>query len=361
MGSSEETIGQPDNTGAPFDLAFSTILDLLPCYLSIQNRAMQILFANKNVVNDFGEGIGKLCHELYKGSPEKCQSCPVQKTFKDKKVHISEETVLLSNGEMADMIVYSSPILDASGNVAAVIEMSTNITKVKEMQKELKILGQSTAILSHDIKNILEGLQGGAYVVDEGINDGDMNLAARGWDIVKRNITEISGIVQNILYSSKKRDPKYREISPSEIVRDVVGLFQEKASAMGIQLKHRANPDLPVVKLDPSSIRRMLHNLIWNALEACKKDKETYSHTVVVRADLHDRFHFKFEVEDNGVGLDEDEQENVFKEFFSTKGSGGTGLGLLVVDKIVKEHGGCVDVLTAPGKGSTFRVILRIR
>jgi signal transduction histidine kinase len=197
-------------------------------------------------------------------------------------------------------------------------------------------LGQSIAILSHDIKNILEGLQGGAYVVDEGIKDGDMELAGKGWDIVKRNIGEISTIAQNILYSSKKRDAKYQKVSPEEMVKDVVGLF------------------------DPTNIRRMLHNLIWNALEACKKDKEKHTHVVVVRVDFHDRFHFKFEVEDNGVGMDEDAQENIFKEFFSTKGSEGTGLGLLVVDKIVKEHGGWVEVLTAPGKGTTFRVILRM-
>ena len=129
---------------------------------------------------------------LIKGSSEICKSCPVQKSFKDRKVHISEEDVQLSNGKTAQVVVYSAPILDVSGNVAAVIEMSTNITQVKEIQKELAFLGQSLAILSHDIKNILEGLQGGAYVVDEGIKDGDMALAGKGWDIVKRNIGEIS-------------------------------------------------------------------------------------------------------------------------------------------------------------------------
>lgn len=348
------------NRKATEGLGFENIIDLLPCYLSIQDRSMHILFANQTFKDDFGEGIGKLCHEVYKGSPERCRFCPVQKTFKDNKIHISEETVLLSTGEVADMIVYSSPILDASGNVTAVIEMSTNITKVKEMQKELKILGQSIAILSHDIKNILEGLHGGAYVVDEGIKDGDMELATKGLDIVKRNITEITSMAQNILYSSKKRDLKYRKVSPNEIVRDVVDLFQEKAHAMDIELKHETTRALPLAKLDPMSIRRMLENFLWNALDACEKDEEKDFHTVVVRADLHDRFHFKFEVEDNGVGMDEETKTSIFDEFYSTKGGHGTGLGLLVVDKIVKEHGGKVEVLTAPGRGTIFRTIFRI-
>ncbi len=348
------------NPKALDDLAFRNIIDLLPCYLSIQDRSMHILFANQNFKDDFGEGIGKLCHEVYKGSPERCEFCPVQKTFEDNKVHISEETVQLSTGEVADMIVYSSPILDASGNVPAVIEMSTNITKIKEMQKELKILGQSIAILSHDIKNILEGLHGGAYVVEEGIKDGDMELAVKGLDIVKRNIAEISSMAQNILYSSKKRDLIYRKVSPNEIVRDIVDLFQEKAKAMGIQLKHETNQSLPLVRLDLMSIRRMLENFIWNALDACMKDKEKSFHAVIVKADFHDKFHFKFEVEDNGIGMDEETKTSIFDEFYSTKGGHGTGLGLLVVDKIVKEHGGKVEVFTEPGKGTTFRTLFRI-
>jgi signal transduction histidine kinase len=363
LGKDKPIDGVEDPTGnckAINDLGFRNIIDLLPCYLSIQDQSMHILFANQNFKEDFGEGIGKLCHEVYKGSSERCEFCPVQKTFMDRKVHISEETVQLSTGEVADMIVYSSPILDASGNVAAVIEMSTNITKVKEMQKELKILGQSIAILSHDIKNILEGLHGGAYVVDEGIKDGDMELAAKGLDIVKRNITEISSMAQNILYSSKKRDLIYRKVSPNEIVRDVVDLFQEKANAMDIELKHETDQVLPLVRLDPISIRRMLENFIWNALDACKKDTEKDFHAVVVRADLHDKFHFKFEVEDNGVGMDEETKTSIFDEFYSTKGGHGTGLGLLVVDKIVKEHAGKVEVLTAPGRGTTFRTIFKI-
>ena len=343
------------------DLGYRAIIDLLPCYLSIQDRSLHILFANQNFREDFGEGVGRPCHEVYKRSPEICESCPVQKSFGDKKVHISEEDVRLSSGEVAQLIVYSAPILDVSGAVAAVIEMSTNITRVKEMQKELIFLGQSIAILSHDMKNILEGLQGGAYVVDEGLKDGDMGLTGRGWDIVKRNIAEISSMAQNILFSSKKRNLNHQEVSPDKIIRDAVDLFQGKAGVMGVRLECRANPALPSVNLDSSSMSRVLNNLIWNALEACKKDSSKDTHSVIVRADFHDKFSFMFEVEDNGVGMDEVARKNIFKEFYSTKGSDGTGLGLLVVDRIIKEHGGRIEVLTAPGKGSTFRVILKMK
>ena len=341
------------------ELGYKTVIDSLPCYLSIQDHTLRILFCNQKFKEDFGEGIGKLCHEVYKGSLEICKSCPVQQSFQDKKIHIGEESVSLSSGEVAQMVVYSAPILNAAGDVTSVIEMSSNITKIKETQKELAFLGRSLAMISHDIKNVLENLQGGAYVVDEGIKDEDRELSRKGWDIVKRNIIEITNVVQDILYSSKKREVESQKTSPEEIVGDVVYMFKKKAKALGIQLEYRTNPALPMLNLD-QSIRRMLSNLIGNALEACTKDKEKDFHTVVVRADFYDKFHFMFEVEDNGIGMDEATRSKIFEEFYSTKGSGGTGLGLLVVDKIVKEHGGRIEVLTAFRKGSIFRTILRL-
>ncbi len=343
------------------ELGYKTIIDLLPSYISIQDHSLRILFVNQTFKNDFGNGVGELCHVVYKKSEERCANCPVQKTFSDKRVHLSEETVRLSNGEFSQVIVYSAPITDISGNVVAVMEMATNITRVKEMQKELAILGQSFAMLSHDIKNILEGLQGGAYVVDEGLKDKDPELTRKGWEVVKKNITEISIVVQNILYSAKKRKPRHERVSPDSLAREVVYLLEEKAKSLNVQLRCSCNPSLPQVLVDPASIKRMLCNLIGNAIEACKLDKEKDTHTVTVRADFYDRTHFAFEVEDDGVGMDECTKSNLFKGFFSTKGCNGTGLGLLVVDKIIKEHGGRIEVLTTPGKGSTFRVIFKIQ
>lgn len=336
------------------------LIDLLPSYLSIHDRSFKILQTNQAFRDDFGEGVGDKCYKVYKGRTEVCPNCPVAKTFEDKKVHFSEQTVRLANGELAPMIVYSSPILDASGNVTAAMEMSTNISKVKEMQKELTFLGQSIASLSHDIKNILEGLQGGAYVVDEGLKDEDEELTRRGWSIVKKNIIEVSNMVQNILYASKKRPPAYEQVEPAWMAREVVGLFHEKAKSMNIQIKEELNPELPMVHLDPAAIRRMLSNLILNALEACKSGPEEPDPAVVVRADSYDDQHFMFEVEDNGMGMEDSTRKNLFSEFYSTKGADGTGLGLLVVQRIVHEHGGRIEVSSTPGKGTKFRIIFGI-
>jgi nitrogen-specific signal transduction histidine kinase len=211
------------------DLGYKAIVDLLPCYLSIQDRSFNVLQTNQTFRNDFGDAVGKKCHQVYKKSAVRCSPCPVWETFQDKKTHTSEETVRLAGGEIIQLIVYSSPVLDALGNVVAAMEISTDISRVKEFQKELTFLGQSVATLSHDIKNILEGLQGGAYVVDEAMKDQDQELMKKGWSVVKKNISEISRLVQNILYSSKKRKPAYEAVALEEMLMETVGFFYEKA------------------------------------------------------------------------------------------------------------------------------------
>jgi signal transduction histidine kinase len=104
----------------------------------------------------------------------------------------------------------------------------------------------------------------------------------------------------------------------------------------------------------------MLSNLIWNALEACDKDQRKASNSFFIRADYYNKTHWMFEVEDNADGIDEQTEENLFEEFFSTKGDKGTGLGLMVVERIVRNHKGKIEILTRPGIGSLFRTIFPI-
>ncbi|MGD2185053.1 MAG: ATP-binding protein [Desulfobacterales bacterium] len=355
---------RPENeSAAPTAIAglnLNHLVDHLPCYVSIQDRDLKLLYVNQKFKNDFGNGVGKKCHMVYKCSAEVCPNCPVQKTFEDRRAHLTEENVRLASGGISQVLIQTSPIIDKNGVVTAVIELATNITQLKKDRKELVTLGQSIALLSHGIKNILEGLQGGAYIVDEGFKDDDVAMARKGWNIVNKNIFDIADVVQNILYSSKDRPLKYERIAPGQLVKDSLALFREKADSMDIALKQQINASIPEVRLDIASARRMLHNLIWNALQACLNDVKKKKHFVSVKTDLLDDKHFMFEIEDNGIGMDQDTQRNIYEEFFSTKGSSGTGLGLAVVEKVVNRHGGKIEVMSTPGKGTTFKLIFKI-
>jgi len=341
-------------------LNLSQIIDLLPCYISIQDRDFRILFTNCLFKADFGDATGKPCYAVYKCADEICPNCPVQKTFADKRGHVTEETVKLASGRICQILIQTSPIMDDRGEVTAVIEMSTNITAIKQSQRELKMLGQSIALISHGIKNILEGLEGGAYVVDAGFKENDFTLVGKGWNIVRKNISEITDVVKNILYSSKNRPLNYEAVSPARLIKDAVDLFKEKAAGLNIRLREQINPHVPEVRMDVASVRQMLHNLIWNGLQACINDGQKKNHFVSIGTDFYDDSHFSFEITDNGIGMNPAIQRNIFEEFYSTKGSGGTGLGLAVVEKVVNKHGGRIEVDSEPGRGSRFTVIFRL-
>ena len=343
------------------DLTFKSIIDGLPCYLMIQNTDFHILFANHRFLKDFGPNVrGQTCYSVLKGVQHECPECPVRETFEDKGFHVSEEIIYLSDGSVEEMLAYSAPLFDVVGNVVASIKLLANVGSIKNIHRELVALGQSIAFLSHDIKNILENLHGGVYVVDEAIQDNDQQLSIQGWEIVKRNITEITRITQNILFSAKDRKPTLQDVSPEDIARQTGQLFTDKAQSLGVQLFLQLNPDIPNLKMDPAGISRMLSNLIWNALQACQKDTLKGKHHVFLRVDYYDNDHFMYEIEDNGSGMDKKTYENIFKEFYSTKGHSGTGLGLMVVKRIVNNHQGKIEVLTKQGRGSLFRIIFRL-
>ncbi|MDM8537139.1 HAMP domain-containing sensor histidine kinase [Desulfobacterales bacterium HSG17] len=349
-----------NNENAMLELGFKSVLDALPCYVLLVDRQFKIIYANKSLGDDFGDVTNTMCFSILKGLPEKCDACLVEQTFMDKQVHMGEGTLIMPSGQENQIIMLTTPVLGIMGDAMAVIKIAFSVNQIKNMHQELILLGQSVAFLSHDIKNILEGLQGGAYVVDEGLKDKDMSLAGKGWKIVKKNIFEISRITQNILFSSKKREPEYTHSNPGQIVREIVKLYRERADLMGIQLIHEVYPQMPRVKMDKISISRMLGNLVWNALEAFFKSTSDKTPTVTVRSGFYGVDQYMFEVEDNGRGMDFTVMDSLFKKFYSTKGNKGTGLGLVVVDRIVKQHDGKIDVLSKPGVGSLFRVVLEI-
>jgi signal transduction histidine kinase len=339
---------------------YKTILDLLPCYLTILDKELKIIYANQTFINDFGDRTGSACHVVYKGSLNMCRLCPAKKSFRDKKIHLSEEIIETLEGKVNSVIIYTAPVFFESEQVDAVMELVVNISEIKSGQKELSALGLAMAFMSHGIKNILEGLQGGSYLVDEGIHDNEMDLVKRGWYMVNNNITDISIMVQNLLHASKKRTLRIEKIHPGDIIDDSVSLFMKKAASLNIEFKREISPELPMMPGDRFSLRRMMNNLVSNALEACAKDRKVDYHHIILRAKIYNELQFCFEVEDNGPGIDDATKKKIFREFFSTKGTEGTGLGLAVVSKIVKEHKGKIEVESIPGQGTLFRIILML-
>ena len=124
----------------------------------------------------------------------------------------------------------------------------------------------------------------------------------------------------------------------------------------GVILLFEADEEIPATNMEASEIHTCLANLVSNAIDACKTSKKDGC-TVSLRVREGDGT-IVFEVEDTGCGMDAEVKGKVFTSFFTTKGLGGTGLGLLVTKKIVREHGGQIEVESEPDEGSCFRIEL---
>ena len=243
--------------------------------------------------------------------------------------------------------------------VQAVAELvAVAIYNAEEHQARLKaerlaILGQTIAGMAHCVKNILNGLQAGSYIIDQNLAAESEPKVVHGWKIVKRNMQMLSNIVLDMLTYSKQRKPALAACRIGEVCEDVVALLKEQAADRGVTLVTSCH--LGEVWVDEASIRRCLINLAGNAIHACGQAGGLVE---IEAAPAETPGRFVIRVRDNGCGMDEAARARLFEPFYSTKGGKGTGLGLSVTRKIVDEHGGEIRVKSAPGAGTEFALVL---
>ncbi|MBW2256797.1 MAG: PAS domain-containing protein [Deltaproteobacteria bacterium] len=337
------------------------LFDIVPCYITVQDRNYRIIQSNQAFRRDFGDRKQSHCFAAYKGRESRCAECPVEKTFADGEVHSGEEVVVTRDGREAEVIIYSMPIHDEKGEISAVMEVSTNITEVKRLQRQLVMMGLAVAGMAHRTKNIIMGLEGGIFVVNDGLETDDRDAMEEGWRMVERNVSKVSRVVKDLLLCAKEREPDFRaNTSPPQIVREVHELYRDRMAAEDIEFVLDGDIADHQGTFDPDGIYSVVSNLVANALDACSFDTEGAhkQHRIVVHCGRDSSDAAIIEVSDNGAGIPDGLSDKVFQSFFSTKGTEGTGLGLLVVQKVVEECGGSITFTSQEGEGTTFRVVL---
>jgi signal transduction histidine kinase len=247
-------------------------------------------------------------------------------------------------------------LMVAIGHQAGLAIENTTFYNAKIQAERLAAVGQTIATLSHHIKNILQGIRGGSYLIDLGLNEKDETIVRRGWTIVEKNQSKIYHMVMDMLSFSKDREPALEPSDLNETVGDVVELMQSRAGELGVALTWTPCENMPRVMLDPEGIHRAVLNIVTNAIDASEGAQDA---AVTVTTEWNAESSVaRIRVSDNGVGLDESEIASIFQIFASTKGSRGTGLGLPVSQKIIREHGGTITVISQPGQGATFVIEL---
>ena len=299
-------------------------------------------------------------------------------------------------------------LITAIGHQAALAIEDTFYYSALVQNERLAAMGQTIATLSHHVKNILQGIRGGSYLIEAGLERNDTEAVRRGWRIVDRNQERISNLVLDMLTFSKEREPEKVPADLNETVAEVVELMRSRAEESGVVLQCEFAEELPEAEFDPNALHRAILNLVTNAIDAAASgggaadspiaarrgepedapigdsgpgappgggpgapppgddpagvappSGETAGGCVRVRTAFDSAAGWWVDVIDNGPGVASEDREKIFSLFESRKGSLGTGLGLPVSAKIMREHGGAIEVLDAPADtGSCFRLSL---
>ena len=248
-------------------------------------------------------------------------------------------------------------LLTAIGSQAGLAIQNTKLYKAQLQAERMAAIGETTAALSHSIKNILQALRGGADVVEMGIKANNLVQLTKGWRVVDRNLDKIYNLTLNLLAYSKDREPQLQLVNPNKLIAECVELTAGAAGNKGAMVLADADANHPAIPLDPDGMHQVIMNLLSNALDAVEPGRGLIR--IVTKYDDEHQTSV-IEVIDNGTGIPPTMAGHLFELFHSTKGNRGTGLGLAVARKIVEEHEGSIKVKSSPTDGTIFTIRLPV-
>ncbi len=218
---------------------------------------------------------------------------------------------------------------------------------------------EALAGVAHDIKNIVTGIKGGTYMMDQAMESDDKMMLDLGWNILKVSQDRINQLVYNMLDYSKNASLKYEDVDIETQLANVRDLIALRAKGSEIVVELDIHPDAKTLEGEGLSLHRCILNLAGNALDALPENDPG---KLIIRSRLDEQEGFiALEVEDNGPGIPEEVLPTLFQAFSSSKGGKGTGLGLAVSKKIALKHGGDIVVKSTIGVGATFIVRIPIK
>jgi PAS domain S-box-containing protein len=282
-----------------------------------------------------------------------------------------ETRFVTQKGEIRDVILTLSRLRTPDGTAIGTFGISKDVTQEKRLLRELLLkeklaaVGQAVTGIQHSLKNMLNSLKGGSYMVNTGLSDNDRDLLEEGWVMVQEGITRVTDLSSRMLNYVKEWEPEVEEIDITGLLESIYNLSKEAALREGIELQIEIAGELGLVNCDRQLLHSAVTDLLANAFDAClRKDYGDLEVPEVVlrayRSKKRDGF-VMVEVRDNGEGMTEEIKKNIFTPFFSTKKKLGTGVGLTLTSRIIRQHGGESEVESELGEGTIFRFSLPVK
>lgn len=277
-----------------------------------------------------------------------------------------ENVVVRSTGRITPVAVTCYPLVEGSGeNIGAILTLK-DITYIRELEAavrqadRLSTLGTLAAGLAHEVKNPLGGIKGAAQLLEREFTPGSEMLDYT--KVMIRETERIDHIIRELLELASPRPLKLAPVNLHKILADILLLQKQAVSDANIVFIQHLDPSIPEILADEAMLTRLFLNLICNAIDAMGVDGRLTVTSRVLSDYRMTQFERKsrmvaIEISDDGPGIPQEDLENIWTPFFSTK-STGTGLGLTICHKIVSEHRGMIKAESDSGHGTKFTVLL---
>lgn len=267
----------------------------------------------------------------------------------------SNETVWMKkDGTRVEVSVSTAPVRDELGEITALISVSRDITSRNRMEEllrrseKLTTVGQLAAGVAHEIRNPLTTLRGFLQLQQE-----TNKLNHRHLDLMLSELDRINLIVGEFLILAKPQAVHFQERDIRFILGDVISLLDSQAHLHGVEFVLNASSDSAMVHCEENQLKQVFINLLKNGMEAMPNGG-----SIRIRLDHDEELNrVRIEIKDEGIGIPEEMMPKLGEPFFTNKESG-TGLGLMVSQRIIQSHKGMMDIKSVMNKGTTVIIDL---
>jgi PAS domain S-box-containing protein len=336
----------------------------MPCFVSVHDRDLTVVVANPLCEERLGEMVGRRSWEIYADHRHTPYACPVARTIESGQGQRSPQTIEYRDGSRSLVMVHTVPIRNSGGELELVLEFAVDISEVQRLRDELRstqdrltALGLMVSSVSHGIKGILTGLDGGVYLAESGLRRENRPQAEEGLSTVRQMVERLRRVVLDVLYFAKERPLAWKSLEVRTFADRLLEMAGPRIREHSIELATEWNGAPGTIEADEAVLTTGLFNILENAVDACAEDRSRASHRITLRIDGR-RDEVVFEIADDGIGMRPEIRDRIFDLFYSSKGQAGTGLGLFIARQVIQQHGGRIEVESAPGQGTRFRVRL---
>jgi two-component system nitrogen regulation sensor histidine kinase NtrY len=261
------------------------------------------------------------------------------------------------SGEMKNLTAIATPLKE-KGKVWGAVAVVEDLTMIVKGQRE-EAWREVAKRIAHEIKNPLTPIKLSAQRIQRRLRElqgKDGQLVQECTNVIIQHTDELKEMVNEFSNFARLPEISPQPIQLNEIIQETMPLYL--SAHPEIHFITKLETRMPQMNLDKDQIKRVLLNLIDNAVGAIKTVQKTGPGRIQIETHYNEKLEMAaITIQDNGPGMDSTTQERIFEPYFSTKKEG-TGLGLAIVKRIISDHGGYIRVTSQPGQGCTFNIEL---